>query len=213
MQLKNAAPILALLAVAGLALLPIAAALPSDPTYYGDCSVTPTGLTLALPSTAVACSSSSTSFTASGAADSAYSVSTGSNIVIYISGAVSSVGGSYVLKDTTTGQTIASGTLTTSSTTTTGCSLNNAIVGSGTSGTGDDVASTDTLTLTVTFTKAVTVCTGSEGNTYTPTAVSFGSVGIVSGVPQFPFGLVALMGLAIPALLLVKRQQNSAIKA
>jgi hypothetical protein len=204
MQLRKIAPYMALITVASLALLPFASATVVDPTYFVNCTTpsTPT-LSLTLPS-AGQCSST-TSIVADGPAGSSYSPAPGSIVTIYVYGAVAGVSATYSLVDTSIAGSpvVASGSVSSSSSTDNGCRIGNTLTGSGTTNPSVVVSPTDVLQLTLTFSKAVTVCTGGE----TPTSVSFGGVSPTlppPGVPQFPFGMALLMALAVPALLLVR---------
>jgi len=192
-------PVVALLTVAALALVPFATA-DIDPTYYVDCSVASPALTLTLPSSAVC--AVGTTVVATGPTGVGYTTGASSNVVVYVSGVVNSVTGTYKLVDMTQGgATVASGSIASASTSQSGCSLINTLTGSGTA-TGITVHNVDTLQLTLTFSSAVTVCTGGS----TPTAVSLGGTNFTGPppIPQFPLGMGLLVVLAIPLMLLVR---------
>jgi len=199
MNARKLLPVVALLTVAALALVPFAMA-DTDPTYYADCSLATPGLTLTLPSSATC--AAGTTVVATGPTGVGYTTSASSNVVVYVSGAVSSVTGTYKLADVTQGgATVASGSIPSASTSQSGCSIINTLTGSGTAS-GITVHNTDTLQLTLTLSSSVTVCTGGS----TPTAVSLGGTNFTGPppIPQFPLGMGLLLVVAIPLMLLVR---------
>jgi hypothetical protein len=181
----------------GMLAVPVYAADGPDPTYFVDCSVATPTLTLLAPIVSGTCAPGAT-VVATGPAGAAYVVGSLSNIVIYISGVVSGVTATYLLTDTTAGgATVASGSVPSTTTAFPGCDLRNTLTSiAGTGNAGQHVGSGDTLMLTLTFSKSVTVCTGTTPSQLTPTAVS-----VTSAVPEFAvLGLVPAIGLLALAM-------------
>jgi hypothetical protein len=202
----------------GLMAVPVSANT-SDPSYFLNCissgTVTGTvGLQEGITPTATTCTSTGT-LKASGLAVTGYTVGSVSNGVVYVNTAGAS-SGTYLLVDcgssTTcaTSTTIGSGSFS-GTVAATGCSGVNSILYSGVGNTGAVVKSGDIMELTLTINNAaVSFCSGSTGTLLTPTAVNTVAT-IPTGAPQFPagsVGMLAIVGLMVPALLLLRR--NSA---